>query len=61
MSRQRTAENVPDSQVPALRAVWEAEGATVVVKDNGNGTSNVTGTWPDSSGASGKAHGGASS
>lgn len=47
MARQRTAQNEPDANVPGLKAIWEAEGATVVVTSNGDGTSNVTGTWPD--------------
>lgn len=49
MSRQRTAQDVPDAEVPALKAIWESEGATVTVKDNGDGTSDVTGVWPDAS------------
>ncbi len=48
MAVQRTAENVPNEDVAALKAVWEGEGATVVVTPNADGTtSTVTGTWPD--------------
>lgn len=47
MARQRTAQNVPNAEVAAQKAIWEGEGATVVVTDNGDGTSDVTATWPD--------------
>jgi len=46
---QRTAENISDAEAAELKLVWEGQGATVVVTSNGDGTSNVTGTWPDSS------------
>jgi hypothetical protein len=48
---QRTAQNVPNADVPNLKAGWESEGATVTVKDNGDGTSDVTGTWPAATGS----------
>ncbi len=48
-----TAKNVPNAEVPPLKAIWEAEGATVTVKDNGDGTSDVTATWPNQGGQAG--------
>jgi hypothetical protein len=49
MSHSVTVKNVPNAQVPQVKAGYEAEGATVTVSDNGDGTSNVTAVFPDSS------------
>ena len=41
--------NVPNARVPALKRAMERAGATLIeVVDNGNGTSNVTATYPQS-------------
>ena len=48
---QRTAQRVPNADVATLKAGWESEGATVTVKDNGDGTSDVTGVWPAATGS----------
>jgi|GEM_PF-6817821 len=47
MPQTETAQDVPNANVASLKAINEAQGGTVVVVDNGDGTSNVTTTWPD--------------
>lgn len=47
---QTTVTAVPNARVPALKRLFERTGAIRVdVVDNGNGTSNVTATFPDES------------
>lgn len=52
---QKTAEKVPNAEVPALVAVWKGQGATnVTVAPNPDGTtSTVTATFPDSEAGNG--------
>jgi hypothetical protein len=45
-----TAKNVPNEKVAALKAIWESEGFAVTVNDNGDGTSDVTASWPTNKG-----------
>jgi hypothetical protein len=40
----KVEQGVPNADVPALKALWESEGYTVTVSDNGDGTSDVTAT-----------------
>ncbi len=49
MSHTETVKNVPNDQVAQVKLEFEAEGATVSVSDNGDGTSDVTATFPDAS------------
>jgi hypothetical protein len=45
---QTTVTSVPNARVPALKRLFERTSATRVdVLDNGDGTSNVTATFPD--------------
>lgn len=50
---QKTATGLSKPNADALKATWEAQGATVTMKDNGDGTWDVTGTWPDAAGDGG--------
>lgn len=47
MSKKVTAKGVPNAEAKQLANIYTAEGANVTVKDNGDGTSDVTATWPD--------------
>lgn len=47
MSKTVTAKNVPNKEAKQLANIYTAEGAKVTIKDNGDGTSDVTATWPD--------------
>lgn len=47
MPRQETIDRVPDSEVARVKAQFEADGATVVVTDNNDGTSTVVATFSD--------------
>jgi len=48
MSQPETVKNVPNADVARVKAEFEAEGATVTVSPNSDGTtSDVTATFPD--------------
>jgi hypothetical protein len=47
MPRTDTIPNVPNDQVERVKGEFEAEGATVTVTPNGDGTSKVVATYPD--------------
>jgi hypothetical protein len=47
MAKTVTAKNIPNAEAKMLANMYTAEGAKVTIKDNGNGTSDVTATWPD--------------
>lgn len=49
MSKTVTATRVPNAEAKQLANIYTAEGAQVTVKDNGDGTSDVTATWSDGS------------
>lgn len=51
MPRQEIINNVPDAEVPRIKAEFEAAGATVVVTSNGDNTSKIVATFPDSTSA----------
>jgi hypothetical protein len=55
MARQETISNVPNSQVSRVKAEFEEVGATVVVTNNGDGTSTLVATFPDDASAA-RAH-----
>ncbi len=47
MARQETIPNVPNADVPRVKAEFEAAGATVVVTPNPDGqTSKIVATFP---------------
>ena len=47
MSRKEVIPDVANDRVKKVKAQFESEGATVTVKDNGDGTSKVTAVFPD--------------
>jgi hypothetical protein len=52
MPRTDTIKNVPNAEVARMKAEAEELGATVTVTANGNDTSTVVATFPDSTAAS---------
>jgi hypothetical protein len=46
MSQKETILKVPASDVARVKAEYEADGATVVVTPNGDGTSKIVATYP---------------
>jgi hypothetical protein len=47
MARKEETKTVPNAQVKQVKKDFEDAGATVVVTDNGDGTSTLVATFPD--------------
>ena len=47
MSHTEVLKDVPNAKVAEIKSSFEQEGASVIVKDQGNGLSTLVATFPD--------------